>query len=83
MDDDMEMTTESQSMGGEKGSPTREGLADELEIVAAAMQQTGERVAYLGGFGEMGKHGRKMMDDARKSLVWANRLRATQRTGEG
>lgn len=65
--------------GGGVELPTRADLADELEIVADAMQHTGERMEYLGGFGELGKHGRKMMDDARKAGIWVERLRATER----
>ena len=77
------MTTERQSMGGDEDPPTREGLADELEIVAAAMQQTGERMVYLGGFGPIAVQGRRMIEDAEIYTAWVKRLRATQRTGEG
>lgn len=62
--------------------PTRAQLAGDLVRLAVGMERVAVDMEYLGGFGEMGKHGRKMMDDARKALVWANRLRATQRTGE-
>ena len=41
--------------------PTAAEISVELEIVAEAMQATGERMAYLGGFGEIGGHGREMV----------------------
>jgi len=55
--------------------PTSAEISVELEIVAEAMQATGERMAYLGGFGEIGDHGREMIGAAGIAREWAMRLR--------
>lgn len=55
--------------------PTREELAEELEIVAGIMERTGERTAYFGGWGAIGAYGRKMQRTAEHQRAWAKRLR--------
>ena len=55
--------------------PTREEMAEELEIVAGIMERTGERMAYSGGWGAVGAYGRKMQRTAEQQKAWAERLR--------
>jgi hypothetical protein len=55
--------------------PTYAEMIVELEIVAEAMQQTGERLAHLGGFGEMGMHGREMIAAADIARGWAKAIK--------
>lgn len=54
--------------------PTPQGLAREIEITADAMQQTGERMVYFGGFGPIAAHGREMIGAAKIAHGWARRI---------
>lgn len=54
--------------------PTPQELAREIEIAADAMQQTGERMVYFGGFGPIAAHGREMIGAAKIAHEWARRI---------
>lgn len=56
-------------------APTRAELAEELRIVAGIMHRTGTRLAYYGGFGEMGGHGREMVGAAKIAKSWVREIR--------
>jgi hypothetical protein len=53
---------------------TRTELAEELRIVAGIMHRTGTRLAYYGGFGEMGAHGREMIGAAKIAKSWVREI---------
>lgn len=55
--------------------PTPQELAREIEITADAMQQTGERMVYFGGFGPIAAHGREMIGAAQIAHGWARRIK--------
>ena len=69
--------------GGRVGSvietPTRAEIAEEIEIIAAQMRNCGHRMAYVGGFGELGDHGREMIEAANTAQGWVDHLRTTER----
>ena len=54
--------------------PTPQELAHEIEITADAMQQTGERMVYFGGFGPIAAHGREMIGAAKIAHEWAEEM---------
>lgn len=54
--------------------PTPQELAREIEITADAMQQTGERMVYFGGFGPIAAHGREMIGAAKIAQGWAKQI---------
>jgi hypothetical protein len=56
-------------------APTRAELAEELRIVAGIMHRTGTRLAYYGGFGEIGAHGREMIGAAKIAKSWVREIR--------
>ena len=61
--------------------PTHADIAGELDIVADAMQQTGERMDYIGGFGEIGERGREMIGAANLARDWAKCMREKAEAG--
>ena len=55
---------------------TPEGLALRLRSVARAMASLGADMDYIGGFGEIGDHGREMVGAASVAVGWADGIDA-------
>ena len=55
---------------------TPEGLALRLRSVARMMADLGSDMDYIGGFGEIGDHGREMVGAAAVAVGWADGIDA-------
>ena len=55
---------------------SREGISLRLRGLARAMGDLGYDMDYIGGFGELGKHGREMIGAAKIAFAWADGIEA-------
>ena len=56
-----------------------DAIPDELDALAHQMRKIGAKMAYYGGFGEMGQHGIAMQGAANMARDWAKGIRRERR----
>lgn len=63
-------------------TPTKRQIARRLRTLANRMADVAADMDYVGGFGEMGLHGRELFGAARTAQQWAYEIEAEARWSE-